>query len=273
MILQVRGLETIRRFTGGTVSLDMPTILKADRENTDRAKAAARSMQYAIMPVSPAPAIGGRLDAWKDVPALTVGRQGQAGQATVKLAYDSDNLYLLFDVQDPSPWRNEGKDLARLFKTGDAVDLQLSIRADAKPHRDPQAGDIRVLIASLQGKPAAVLMVPVDEKAPADARKTYTSPVGSKPFDRVEVLAGARVSVKVEGARYRVEAAIPLRALGLSPRPGMTIRGDVGFISSDAQGMVNVARTYWANPNTNLVNDEPLEAWLYPDTWGELNFK
>ena len=129
------------------------------------------------------------------------------------------------------------------------------------------------MIAPFQGKPTAVLMLPVDPTAPPAANKTYTSPVGSKRFDRVEVLADARVKVKVEENRYRVEAALPLRSLGLTAKPGMALRGEIGFISSDAQGLVNAARTYWANPNTNLVNDEPLEAWLYPDTWGELNFK
>jgi hypothetical protein len=78
--------------------------------------------------------------------------------------------------------------------------------------------------------------------------------------------------VKQVGNRYLVEAVLPLSALGLAPQPGMGIRGDVGFISSDGQGMINTARTYWANPHTNLVNDEPMESWLYPNTWGSLVF-
>jgi hypothetical protein len=34
-----------------------------------------------------------------------------------------------------------------------------------------------------------------------------------------------------------------------------------------------VARTYWSNKATNLNNDEPSEAWLYPATWGEFKFE
>jgi len=30
---------------------------------------------------------------------------------------------------------------------------------------------------------------------------------------------------------------------------------------------------YWMNKDTNLVSDEPLEAWLYPSNWGELAFE
>jgi hypothetical protein len=81
------------------------------------------------------------------------------------------------------------------------------------------------------------------------------------------------VSVKVEGQKYCVEAAIPLKAIGLNPSAGMTFKGDFGFISSDAAGTINVARTYWANSDSNLVSDMPQEAWLYPASWGELVFE
>jgi hypothetical protein len=40
-------------------------------------------------------------------------------------------------------------------------------------------------------------------------------------------------------------------------------------ISSDAQGTINIARTCWSNPHTNLVSDLPQESWLYPASWGE----
>ncbi len=69
------------------------------------------------------------------------------------------------------------------------------------------------------------------------------------------------------------EAAIPLTALALAPTPGLVLRGDAGIISSDAPGLINIARTYWSNKATNLVNDLPSEAWLYPETWGELRFE
>ena len=109
----------------------------------------------------------------------------------MKPAYDDATLYLRFDVQDLSPWHNAGRDFARLFKTGDAVDLQLIARPQVKPHREPAAGDVRLLIAPWQAKPVTVLMVPVDPKAPAAGGKSYTSPVGTKHFDRVELLAAA----------------------------------------------------------------------------------
>jgi len=117
-------------------------------------------------------------------------------------------------------------------------------------------------------------MRPVDPTAPKDRQVVYHSPVGDKTFDLVEVLPNAQVTVDVQAGRYHLEAVVPFEALGMAhPGAGQTIRGDVGIIFSDAQGRVNAARTYWSNPNSNLVSDLPLEAWLYPATWGELIFE
>jgi len=44
-------------------------------------------------------------------------------------------------------------------------------------------------------------------------------------------------------------------------------------VIADNQGLRTTARTYWMNKDTNLVSDEPLEAWLYPSNWGELAFE
>jgi len=205
-------------------------------------------------------------------PALTIAKAGFPDHATVKLAYDDTNLYAMFDVTDSTPWRNEGKDFSRLFKTGDAVDIQLGTTPSSSVGANPRAGDLRVILSQLDGKPVAVLMQPVDPSAPASTHQKYTSPVGTKAFDHVQILDDAKVSVNVKDGSYVVTAAIPLADLHLTPRAGMTIRGDVGFISSNAAGLIDVARTYWANPHTNLVNDMPIEAWLTPNQWGQFEF-
>ena len=94
-----------------------------------------------------------------------------------------------------------------------------------------------------------------------------------RDFDRVELFSEAQIAVKTEDQGYWLEAAVPLLRIGLSPTPDLVIRGDAGFISSDAQGTMNVARTYWSNQVTHLTSDEPSEAWLYPGTWGEWKFE
>jgi hypothetical protein len=197
-------------------------------------------------------------------------REGTGERADIRLAYDDHQLYACFDVADQSPWLNAGKDFAYLFKTGDAVDIQLSTQPAAKPGAGPVAGDIRIVMAMAGGAPAAVLMAPKDPVAKPELRQTYTSPVMSIAFDRVELLQSARVMVHKTNRGYLLEAAIPLAVIGLKPEKGMKLRGDVGFISSDAAGTINTARTYLFNKKTALVNDLPGEAILAPAEWGEI---
>ncbi|NQT51724.1 hypothetical protein HQ576_06730 [bacterium] len=268
MILEVKGLESIRRFKGSPVSLDSAAVIRADRDNAARAQAAAKPKAHAVARLAKAPAIDGQDREWRAVKPIEL-KSGGHRLAAIRLAWDPTHLYAFFNVQDPSPWRNQGKDYRRLFKTGDAVDIHLTTAGGKPTRRDPAAGDLRVVLSQLAGKPVAVLMKPIDKTAPADAKVAYTSPVGTKAFDRVARLADAKVSGRTGDRWYTVEAAIPWSALGVVPEAGMTLRGDVGVISSDADGRTNTARTYWANPATNLVNDEPLEAWLYPHTWGQ----
>lgn len=270
MILEIKGLATIQRFDGGTLKVSGPQLAQAATDNANRAQKTAGAKIYSIRKVDKPPLIDGADDEWKDVPEMSIARTGQPDKATVKLVYDATNLYAFFEVQDPSPWRNEGKDFARLFKTGDALDIQLS--SNDKSHNDPQTGDKRIVISQLNGKPVAVIMEPLDHRVPATA-KAYTSPVGTKNFGRVETLTEARIAVKKHGNTYSVEVALRLIEIGVAPQAGQNIRGDVGFISSDAAGLINTARTYWSNQQTNLVNDEPLEAWLYPQSWGTWTFE
>jgi hypothetical protein len=275
LIIEVKGLESIRRFRGPTLAVDAAILAKADEDNQARAAASAQPKEYAVRVATEPPRIDGGSSDWSDVPAMELERVGSPTTGTAKLRYDGERLYALFEVQDTSPWRNAGKDLIRLFKTGDAVDLQLSV-APAPGERQRGTllpGDLRVLFAQLAGEPVTVLMKPIDAAAAAEARVTYRSPVGEKSFDRVELIEDAEIKVRAHDRGYCVEAAIPFSAIGLSPRAGMVLRGDAGFISSDADGTVNTARTYWANKRTNLVSDEPSEAWLYPAEWGNLTFE
>ncbi len=271
MILTVKGLESIKRFTSMQIRLDahMLTRLSDDNRRREARRARAAAKVYTVKKAGRISIDGDGKD-WDRIPGLRIIREGSPNTGTVRLAYDAKSVYVLFEVDDPTPWRNEGKDFARLFKTGDAVDVQLSPSGNAL--RDPADGDMRIVIADFNRRPTAVLMKAKDRSAPAGLKKSYTSPVGTKSFDRVEVIGDATVKVKAGGGRYVVEAAIPFAAIGFTPSRGAKLTGDFGFMSSDADGKVNVARTYWSNKHTNLVNDEPHEAWLYPHEWGRITF-
>ena len=101
----------------------------------------------------------------------------------------------------------------------------------------------------------------------------YNSPVGSVRFDSVTKL-DAQPRVKTAGGRTVVELDVAWSALGMAaPAAGAKMAGDVGFILSDADGNINVARVYRANKSTNLVNDQPGEAKIVPNGFAEVQFK
>ena len=75
------------------------------------------------------------------------------------------------------------------------------------------------------------------------------------------------------GSAFLVEASIPWAWLKIKPVSGLKLRGDFGLLAADDGGTVTVARHYWSNKSTGLVNDVPGEADLVPQLWGELTLQ
>jgi hypothetical protein len=193
--------------------------------------------------------------------------------ASFGIRYDEKTLYLGWTVKNRGALENGGDDFRRYFKTGAAVDLQLGTRPAAAADRmTPEAGDIRILITRAGTKPVAVLYRPVAPDAPkTDHWETSTPAGGTTAFDQVKILDAARLSVRSEGESYVVEAAIPLKDIGLSVTPGMVLRMDWGVLTTD-DGFVTRTRRYWANSMATGVSDEPTEARLQPAVWGNVRF-
>jgi len=271
MILDVHGLESIKRLPIQTLQITHTQIAKALQIKAQSQSADAGNKTYTMQRFEKKFTANGNMNQWDNIPALPIARDGGNQSGIAKLAYDSNNLYVLFNVTDPSPWLNHGKDFTRLFKTGDAVDIQLSPSANDQTH--PVEGDLRILIANLEGKPQAILMMPKCNDADKGQDQLYASPIMSHPMDKVIILKQADIHVQTSADSYEVQASIPLNALGLKLKAGQTLTGDIGFISSDATGRLNTARTYWSNKQTNLISDLPSEAWLYPQQWGHITVK
>jgi len=211
--------------------------------------------------------IDGDLGDW-DMSAAVAIDAGEERGAKAALAFGDKQLRVAFDVQDASPMKNGGGDVALLFKTGDCCDVLLATDPRANPRRTrPVAGDIRLLFSVLEGKPTCVLYQPVLAAGRREPRM-FSSPVSAEPFDRVVQLASAKVAVKRSDKGYVLEAAVPLKEIGLAPNAGAALRGDVGVIFSDPGGHRNVLRAYYANKQSAIVNDIPSEARLEPQKWG-----
>jgi len=196
------------------------------------------------------------------------------------LAYNDEFLYVAAKVSDDSPMKNSASEPIHVFKGGDAVDVALGLDPAADPKRTgPAAGDLRLIFSVVKGKPVAVLFKPVSPDAPAEYRARFESPVGATSFDEVRTIPEARVAVS-EGRGLRDEpfwtltAAVPWKAMNVSPpEPDKILRGDIGILRSDPNGVMTSSRLYWSGKSQTVVCDVPSETRLIPALWGELLFE
>ena len=193
---------------------------------------------------------------------------------SVKAAQDGKLLYLQYEVSDPSPWVNNGKDWQALFKTGDGIDLQLGTDPAADPKRSsPARGDLRLFVAPMGEENVAVLYRHRLPGSPAGEAVNFQSPWRSEKVDSVRRLDSGKIEVQRGGDGYKLKLTVPLADLGLANPAGQVLRGDFGVIYGDSAGTINTFRNYHANRATGLVNDVPGEIMLSPDLWGEIRFE
>jgi DNA-binding beta-propeller fold protein YncE len=268
-IFRLRGLSEVKR-SQGDVGVT-PEQAVASANNLRRKAEATAAAKEAVIPFrAKPPAIDGKDDDWPREDEILWSRSGKF-PVRVRAAYDAQNLYLCWIVQDPSPWVNNGKDWTLLFKTGDSVNFELgSVPAADSNRKGPAPGDVRLLIAPFEGKDIAVLY---RYRAPgAKNPVTFTCPWRSERVDEVRRLDGARIAVARREGEYAVKAAIPLAELGLQAPGGTSLRGDFGVIFGDPVGQINMLRSWWSNQATGLVNDVPGEIMIAPNLWGRLTF-
>jgi outer membrane protein assembly factor BamB len=264
-ITEVTGLDTIRT---GTI----PLTITAE----DQAKALAAAMRQGRADAAAAPLAVERVAdsaTWK--PAMPARLDAGAGRtAAIAMGFDDRFLHASFDVQDDSPLKNAGGDAALLFKTGDSVNLCLATDPAADPQRTQAApGDVRLLVTVVEDEPVVVLYEPVARPGAEKQPRTFSSPTGSLTFDRVRVLADAKVRHERREGGYRLVASIPLADLQLSLAAGKTLRGDVGVLFSNPGGTITTLRSFLFNKDTQITQDVPSEARLEPAKWGRLEVK
>jgi hypothetical protein len=267
--LQVTGLETVKRFSGGFELTAAQAQLAATRAGKQKAKA-AESEPIRIAITTEPPSVDGNLEEWDWKTASAIGPKEGTPRAEVALRTSGKNLYAAFKVFKNGAYLNTEKDdPSMIFVKGDAVELRFRSAPGANPKdKNPLMGDSRLVIAKVDGKPVAVLyraLVP-NAKNPV----VFRNPAGTQVvFDAVEVLKAAAVQIVDTPDGYLVEAALPLDFLGGNLWPNRVIPGDAGIIVADSTGR-RVARICRFNKDTQLVSDVPTEARLQPENWGEI---
>ncbi len=260
-VLAIHGLEQ-----GGRFRVSLPWTEQDVRETAAlRARPSKREPPAPVLHVTwldPAPKIDGDLSDWDMRAGVRLTGSPKRG-ANVTLGRDADRLYLAYQVEDETPLVNRGQNWQTLFITGDCVDLMLATDPQADPHRRaPVAGDLRLLLGVFENEPIAVRYRPVvsGTKEPVQLMATR--------IDEITRLPSARVAVRRGDHAYTIEAAVPLKDLGINPKETAALRGDVGIIYSDETGTNRSQRAYYYNRQTQMTADLTTEAALQPDRWG-----
>lgn len=264
-LLEVEGLDRFKRIEG-TVTVGSDDVRRVRDWEAERARRVVKSNARLIYANAMAD---------DEVPFSSQISNGTG----FGMAYDQESLYLRWHVAGHGQLKNTGADFQRTFKTGAAVDFQMSTDPAADPSRTrPAQGDFRLLVTFVSGKPRVVLYQPVTADAsPSEAWETRTEAGGTTKFDRVTLLKSAQVALNTsdpdsENYSYDVTVAVPLSAIGLKIEEGMQLKMDWGVLTTETGDAVR-RRLYWSNELANGTTDEAIEARLEPQLWGTVRFQ
>lgn len=275
IVVRLEGMDTIKHIKPVKFKATLSELEKCwnwvepkeEQSGVEIEKADKYEMMYAAKGFN----LDGAADDWSGYQALRVDADGAAEYADVRLAWNEQNLYALFEVRDDSPMVNNAPEYTRLFKFGDVCDINLS--ASGNTQKDIKEGDIRILLSKYNGEPVAVLMKQIDSLKTGTESMQYSSPVTTTLYDTVKIITEAEVVINVTDTGYTVEAQIPWTALNFnSPSTETKMTGDVGLVTGDEFGSKNLARIYYFNKDTGLTSDLPNEAKCYPEKWGSVTF-
>jgi hypothetical protein len=277
-LVRVDGLESIRRLPEARLELSAADLTQArayfvEAEAQRQAQRGRGRMTLALR--EQAPVVDGLLEDWLGADWVDIDKSGVAAYFDSRskpydvrgaVAVAGDRLFAAFRTGDPNLLRNSGEMPNALFKTGGALDLMIGAAAANESRTKPVPGDCRLVVTRVKGKTAATLyraVVPgTTDPVP------FSSPWRTIAFDKVEDVSA---QVQLAGTDGDYEISVPLSLLGLSPKPGQRIKGDLGLLRGN--GFQTTQRVYWCNKASGITADVPSEAELTPRLWGLWEFK
>ena len=274
---ELTGLDTITR-GAVTVEVTPAQVALAEKAVQHNFLAAQSSVGKRTAKVSRLKdaAADGTYDEWGAVQPLTICLEGNR-TAQAQLGYDDANLYVRFQVGDESPFVNTPTDQRLLFKSGDAVEICLATdmtkrASGAQNKQQMRVGDVRIIIArTAEGKLVATryrYLTPDAEKPNAFSVETASS--GKDTLDDVVPWNDLPMHAVLEKDGYVVEVAAAWKDLGITPKIGLAVLGDVGVIYGNEGGTRNAIRYLWSDksPEVSINNDIPSEIRIHPNAWG-----
>jgi len=270
-VFELKGIDSLRRLPGGTVTLGTEQLARAAEIRAFRQSGGRERGRMAVA-AAKAVTVDGQLGDWnREASTARIAVDAERG-AEVMTAADEANLYVAWEVRKPTPLRNRADRWQLAFVGGDAVDLMYRRPGDKLDVPGVRQGDLRLVIAELGGGLKAVLFRPVsDAKAPYlfDAFEG-AGRANAVCMDEVRLAPEVKVALTRAGQGYIVEAAIPWPLLGGKPAVGTEFRVDFGVMfGGEAAGRKVERRAYWENRDTQIIADIPSEAALQPANWGK----
>lgn len=280
-IVKLDGLQSIERLPLTKIEVTGEDLKKSIAfqvsTETARQQNAGNGVLKAVIMNTPV-VVDGKLDDWKDAAWVDIDKRGVRANfnsnskpynVTGAAAVSGERLYAAYRTGDAALLRNSGEIATAPFKTGGALDLMISTSPGADVKRSvPVAGDMRLLVTLVKGKPHALLYRAVVPGTKEADEIPFSSPWRTVTFDRVDDIT-AQVEF-AQGNDGNFEIAVPLSVLGLKPVLGMSVKGDIGILRGD--GSQTLSRMYWNNKSTTIVSDVPSEAELTPGLWGTWEF-
>ncbi|MBA3936287.1 MAG: hypothetical protein H0X38_02410 [Planctomycetes bacterium] len=273
-LVRVDNLESLRRLPPTQLVVSEADLAKAREVQTRNELARQQAMGNGTLKVGVGTqklVVDGKLDDWQGAEWATVDLRGTAANFNsdskpysvhAAAGVAGDRLHLVWRTTEKELLRNSGENAVAPFKTGGCLDLMLGTDPDADPRRtEAVAGDLRLLVTRVKDQTRAMLYRAV---VPGTAKPVpFSSPSRTITLDRVDDIS-AQVEFAASDGVF--EVAVPLAVLAWQPRPGTTVKADLGILRGD--GANTLQRVYWSNKGTAIVSDVPSEAQLTPALWG-----
>ena len=183
-----------------------------------------------------------------------------------------------YEVRAPGGPANAGTGLPLSpFTSGAYVDAYFANDWKVPQHRDPIAGDVRIIAAQVKQGDGTVSyhrgfwQVKLGGSNP----QTITSPAASVRMDQIAEIPGVQHAWRIEGKendsnriRYGVEIAIPLAALGITATPETRFGFDCSVAVANPSGDRRDRAAHWGGLSEAQVVDRPGSVRLLPENWG-----
>jgi hypothetical protein len=203
-------------------------------------------------------------------------------RGAARVAWDAGFLYVVFEVASGKPMRNAGDDPATAFKTGDTVELLLSVNdrplADRVP-RGPNVdtakpGDYKILMTLLRNTKPTVFGLDFVHPELGQNPQVFQMAGPKTVVDQAAIVTGARMAVRKAAvgdvAGFVVEAKIPWAYFrDHQPKVGEKLLFNLAINFSNQSGTANMGKAYWNGPS-HMVQDVGIEAQIHPEHWGWL---